>query len=89
MSLRVTARKNHLANRASPFIFQTASSDIVEFDRLVGLMASRTTLMKPDLFASMELLAEEVKEQLADGKTVKTPLGVCRREGRRGTVCRA
>jgi hypothetical protein len=76
MALNISVRKNHLPTCVNPFIVRSDSSEVVEFDRLVEIMAKgRTTLTKTDIVAAMQLYKEETIKQLADGKTVKTPTG--------------
>src|SRR5208283_6057091 len=63
-------------NSTSPFIVRSSSSDAIEFDRFVEIMASgRTTLSQTDILAAMQLYKEELQRQLIEGKTVKTPTG--------------
>ena len=55
---------------------RSASSEPVEFDRFVDSMAEgRMTLSRIDILAAMQLFKEELQKQLAEGKTVKTPIG--------------
>lgn len=76
MSLKITVRKNYLPACPSPFIVRSDSSDVVEFERLVDIMArGRTTLSKTDILGAMQLYKEELAKQLEEGKTVKTPTG--------------
>jgi hypothetical protein len=76
MALSVTALKNHLSNCTKPYLVHTEWSEIVEFEKLVELMAaSHTTLAKPDIKACAELFMEQAVKLLAEGKYVKTPIG--------------
>jgi hypothetical protein len=76
MALKIMVSRNHLPPCQSPFVVRSGSSDVVELDRLVELMAKgRTTLTKTDILAAMQLYREELQRQLAEGKTVKTPTG--------------
>lgn len=78
MPLKISIRENHLPASAaqSPFIVFSNSSDVVEFDRFVDIMAKgRTTLTKTDILAVMQLYREELQNQLSEGRTVKTPTG--------------
>ncbi len=76
MSLKISVLKNHLPTGKSPYIVHSDSSDLVEFDRFVDLMAKgRTTLTKTDILAAMQLYKEELQRLLAEGRTVKTPTG--------------
>jgi hypothetical protein len=76
MALKIAVFKNFLPNCPSPFIVRSDSSDVVEFDRFVEIMAAgRTTLTQTDIVAAMQLFKEELQKQLAEGKTVKTPTG--------------
>jgi hypothetical protein len=76
MALKIAVLKNHLPNCPSPYVVRSGCSDIVEYERLVEIMAkSRTTLSQTDIKAAMQLYKEELQKQLAEGKTVKTPTG--------------
>lgn len=76
MALKIAVLKNFLKTCPSPFIVRSDSSDVVEFDRFISLMAKgRTTLTQTDIVAAMQLYKEELQKQLAEGKTVKTPTG--------------
>jgi hypothetical protein len=76
MPLKISIRKNYLPSNPSPYVVRSNSSDVVEFDRFVDLMAKgRTTLTKTDIVAAMQLYREELESLLADGMTVKTPTG--------------
>ncbi len=76
MALKIAVLKTYLPNCPSPYIVRSASSDVVEFDRFVDFMAEgRTTLSRVDILAAMQLFKEELQKQLAEGKTVKTPIG--------------
>jgi len=76
MSLKIAVLKNHLPNCLSPFVVRSESSDVIEFDRFIEIMAKgRTTLTQTDIVAAMQLYKEELQKQLAEGKTVKTPTG--------------
>ena len=76
MSLKITVHKNYLPACPSPFVVRSDSLGVVEYDKLIDLMAKgRTTLTKTDIVAAMQLFREELQEQLAEGKTVKTPTG--------------
>ena len=74
MALKIAVVKNHLPNKASPYFIRSGTSDVVEFDRFVEIMAEgRTTLSQTDIVAAMQLYKEELQKQLSEGKTVKTP----------------
>ena len=76
MALKIAVLKTFLPNCPSPYIVRSASSEVVEFDRFVDFMAEgRTTLSRIDILAAMQLFKEELQKQLAEGKTVKTPIG--------------
>jgi hypothetical protein len=76
MALKITVHKNHLPTCPSPFIVRSDSEAVVEYDKLVDLMAKgRTTLTKTDILGALQLYKEELQRQLAEGKTVKTPTG--------------
>ena len=76
MALKIAVLKTFLPNCPSPYIVRSASSELVEFDRFVDFMAEgRTTLSRIDILAAMQLFKEELQKQLAEGKTVKTPIG--------------
>jgi hypothetical protein len=76
MSLKITVHKNYLPSCPSPFIVRSDSESVVEYDKLIDLMAKgRTTLTKTDIVAAMQLYREELQRQLGEGKTVKTPTG--------------
>jgi hypothetical protein len=76
MALKIAVLKNSLKTCPSPFIVRSDSSDVVEFERFVEIMAAgRTTLSQTDIRAAMQLFKEELQKQLAEGKTVKTPTG--------------
>ena len=76
MALKIAVRKNHFPNCLSPFVVRSESSDVVEYGKLIEIMAKgRTTLSQIDILAVMQLYKEEVQRQLAEGKTVKTPTG--------------
>ncbi len=76
MALKIAVHKTFLPNCPSPYIVRSASSELVEFDRFVDFMAEgRTTLSRIDILAAMQLFKEELQKQLAEGKTVKTPIG--------------
>jgi hypothetical protein len=76
MALKIAVRKNHFPNSLSPFVVRSASSDVVEYDKLIEIMAKgRTTISQIDIIAVMQLYKEELQKQLAEGKTVKTPTG--------------
>ena len=76
MALKIAVLKTYLPNCPSPYIVRSSSSELVEFDRFVDFMAEgRTTLSRIDILAAMQLFKEELQKQLAEGKTVKTPIG--------------
>lgn len=76
MALKIAVLKNNFPGCLSPFVVRSENSDIVEYDKLVEIMAKgRTTLSQIDIVAVMQLYKEEVQRQLAEGKTVKTPTG--------------
>jgi hypothetical protein len=76
MALKIAVLKNYLPSCPSPFVVRSDSSDVVEFERLIEIMAKgRTTLTMTDIMAAMQLYKEEMQKQLAEGKTVKTPTG--------------
>jgi hypothetical protein len=76
MSLKISIRKNTLPACPSPFIVRSDSSEMVEFDKFVAIMAQgRTTLSKTEILACMQLYMEELEKQLVEGRTVKTPTG--------------
>jgi hypothetical protein len=76
MALKIAVVKSYLPVCPSPYIVRSSSSDVVEYERLVDLMASgRTTLSKTDILAAMRLYKEEIQRQPAEGRTVKTPTG--------------
>jgi hypothetical protein len=76
MALKIAVLKNNFPGCQSPFMVRSESSDVVEYDKLVEIMANgRTTLSQIDILAVMQLYKEEIKKQLAEGKTVKTPTG--------------
>lgn len=76
MSLTVGARRNTLVGGAKAVRFHTRHRSIVDYTRLVDIMAdARTTLSKPDLVAAVALLTETISSLVADGEFVKTPLG--------------
>ena len=61
MALNITVRKNYLPACASPFIVCSDCSEVIEYERLVDLMAKgRTTLTKTDILAAMQLYREEL-----------------------------
>ncbi len=74
MALKIAVLKNFLPNCPSPFMVRSDSSDVVEFERFIEIMAAgRTTLSKTDIMAAMQLYKEELQKQLVEGKTIKTP----------------
>jgi hypothetical protein len=76
MALVVTPIANHLASNPNPFVVHTEWLDIIEYDKLIDIMATgRTTLTKPDISGCLELFMEEIAKLVADGKRVKTGLG--------------
>jgi DNA-binding domain/Domain of unknown function (DUF4469) with IG-like fold len=76
MALKIAVLKNFLKTCPSPFIVRSDSSDVVEFDRFVEIMAAgRTALSQVEILGAMRLYKEELQKLLADGKTVKTPTG--------------
>jgi len=76
MPLMIATVKNHLPTSRSPFVVRSNRSEVVEFDRLVEILAaSRTTVSRADIVAVMQLYKEELRKQLAEGRTVKTPTG--------------
>jgi hypothetical protein len=76
MALKIAVLKNHLPTCPSPFIVRSGTSDVVDFDRFLDIMAKgRTTLSRTDILATMQLYKEELQKQLSEGKTVKTPTG--------------
>ena len=76
MSLKISIRKNTLPACPSPFIVRSDSSEVVEFDKFVDIMAQgRTTLSKTEILGAMQLYMEELEKQLVEGRTVKTPTG--------------
>jgi nucleoid DNA-binding protein len=67
---------NYLKTCAQPYLARSSCSDTLEVEELVDLMAKgRTTLSKPDITGCLQLFLEEVIEQVAEGKHVKTPFG--------------
>ncbi|HUX41807.1 MAG TPA: DUF4469 domain-containing protein [Rectinemataceae bacterium] len=76
MPILISARENNLVGAKRPWRFHTRHDGIVDFDRLVDVMAkARTTLSRPDILATLTLFSEIVTSLVADGKFVKTPLG--------------
>lgn len=76
MALKLTVRKNYLPSCPSPFNVRSDTVDVVDYARLIDIMAGgRTTLSKPDIGASMQLFSEELERLLAEGRTVKTLIG--------------
>ena len=67
---------NYLKTCLQPYLVRSSTSDTVEVDELLDIMASgRTTLTKPDITGCLELFSEELIKLVADGKHVKTPIG--------------
>ena len=75
MSLKVCLRKNNLPACIQPFVVRSTLGDSLDFDRFVDGMVGRTTLTRTDIIAAMQLFSEELGRQLAEGKSVKTPVG--------------
>lgn len=76
MALKISVIKNPLPHCLRPFCVRSETTDTVEFDRFVDIMSQgRTTLSRTDILAAMQLYKEELRKQLAEGKTVKTPTG--------------
>jgi len=76
MPLKIAILKNFLKTCPSPFVVRSDSSDVVEYERFVEIMAAgRTALSQIEILGAMRLYKEELQKQLADGKTVKTPTG--------------
>jgi hypothetical protein len=76
MALKIAVVKNYLPSNPRPFVVRSDCSDVIEYDRLIEIMAKgRTTLSKTDILAAMQLYKEELQRQLAEGTTVKTPTG--------------
>jgi len=77
MPLKIILQDNHLPACQKPFVVRSILSDTMDFDSFVDIMASgRTTLSKIDILAAMQLYSEELGKQLAEGKSVKTPIGL-------------
>jgi hypothetical protein len=76
MSLTITVRKNTLTAAINPWCVRSTTSDVVDRDRLIDLMAEEgTTLTKTDILAAMNLHQEVLRKLLIDGKTIKTQMG--------------
>lgn len=75
MSLKIALQKTSLPACTKPFVVRSAISDAMDFERFVSGMLDRTTLTKTDIIATMNLFGEELGRQLAEGKSVKTPVG--------------
>jgi hypothetical protein len=76
MALKIAVLKNNFPGCQSPFMVRSENSDVVEYDKFVEIMANgRTTLSQIDILAVMQLYKEEIRKQLIEGKTVKTPTG--------------
>lgn len=76
MALKIAVLKNFLKTCPSPFVVRSDSSDVVEYERFVEIMAAgRTALSQIEILGAMQLYKEELQKQLAEGKTVKTPTG--------------
>jgi len=91
MPLMIATVKNHLPTSRSPFVVRSNRSEVVEFGRLVEILAaSRTTVSRAETVAVMQLYKEELRKQLAEGRTVKTPTGsLYERRRKRGFARRA
>jgi hypothetical protein len=77
MSLRINVLPNHLASSKSPYFVRSENSDVVDYDRLVDLMAKdNTTITRADILATLAVYREVLQGQLAEGKSVKTPTGI-------------
>jgi hypothetical protein len=76
MALKVSAFKNNLTTSPKPYFVRSCNAEVVEYDRLVGIMAGgRTTVSKIEILAVMQLYKEELLKQLSEGRKVKTPTG--------------
>jgi len=76
MAFRVSVLPNHLPGRLNPFLVRATKGEFIEYNRLVDFMAQgRTTVTRIDILGVIELLAAELRRLLADGKSVKTPMG--------------
>lgn len=74
--LGIYALSNYLKTCLQPYVVRSATSDTIEAEELVDLMAKgRTTLSKPDIAGCLQLFLEELSDQVAEGKYVKTPFG--------------
>ena len=76
MAFRISVLPNHLPGHQNPFVVRASKVEFIEYDRFVDLMAQgRTTVTRIDILGVMELLSAELRRLLADGKSVKTPMG--------------
>jgi hypothetical protein len=76
MALKIAVLKNFLKTSTSPYVVRSDSSEVVEYDQFVELMAGgRTALSKIEILGAMQLYREELQKQLVAGRTVKTPTG--------------
>ena len=76
MALKIAVLKNLIELPQPLHGASSDSSDVVEFERFIEIMAAgRTTLSKTDIMAAMQLYKEELQKQLVEGKTIKTPTG--------------
>ena len=76
MALKIAVLKNFLKTSKSPYVVRSDSSEVVEYDQFVELMAGgRTALSKIEILGAMQLYREELQKQLLAGRTVKVPTG--------------
>lgn len=74
--LKVSVRENKIENAKAKFVFHSENNGEVSYDNLVKQMASHnTTITEADIYAVFNVFKDVAVENLADGKTVCTPLG--------------
>ena len=64
MALKIAVLKNFLKTSKSPYVVRSDSSEVVEYDQFVELMAGgRTALSKIEILGAMQLYKEELQKQ--------------------------
>lgn len=77
MPLKITLRNNHLSACPKAFVIRSVLSATVDWEAFAEVMAKgRTALSKIEIIGAMQLFMEEISKLLADGKAVKTPVGL-------------
>jgi hypothetical protein len=74
--LQIVSRLHHLKTSSKPYHVRSYTSDTVEVQELVEIMAAgRTAISGIEIAGCFRLFAEEFIKLVADGKLVKTPIG--------------